>query len=82
MAYDNNMRGALWKNEKREKDTHPQLQGQAEVDGVEYWVSGWTSKEGGNKPLVSLSFKRKDSQRAPRPDPAPGNDDLDDAIPF
>jgi hypothetical protein len=80
MAYDNNMCGALWKNDNREKETHPQLKGSAEIDGVEYWVSGWTSKEGGKKPLVSLSFKRKDAQRAPRP--TPGIDDLDPDVPF
>ena len=81
MSYDSSNRGALWKNDKREKDTHPQLKGQAEVDGVEYWVSGWTSNEGGKKPVVSLSFKRKDAQTAPRPEP-PQTKDFDDDIPW
>jgi hypothetical protein len=60
MEYDNNNRGALWKNDKRTTEKHPQLRGSAEINGVEYWVSAWTSNEGGKKPLVSLSFQVKD----------------------
>lgn len=61
MDYDNNNRGALWKNDKRTTEKHPQLRGTAEINGVEYWVSAWTSSEGGKKPLVSLSFQVKDA---------------------
>lgn len=81
MEYDNNNRGALWKNDRREKDTHPQMRGTAEINGVEYWVSAWTSKEGGKKPLVSLSFQVKDA--IPTAAPAPSADvDFDDDLPF
>jgi len=78
--YSNVNRGALWKNEKRESDTHPNLTGSLNVEGKEYWVSAWTSKEGGKKPLVSFSIKSKDSQRAPNPKPV--EDDFDDSLPF
>jgi hypothetical protein len=80
MNYDNNNRGGLWKNDKRTTDKHPQLSGAAEVDGKQYWVSAWTSKGEGNKPIVSLSFKPKDE--APTQQAAPVSDiDLDD-LPF
>jgi len=74
--YDPTNRGALWKNERREKDTHPNLTGQLNVEGREYWVNAWTSKEGGKKPVVSMSIKAKDTQTAPRPqnDPPPYDD--------
>jgi len=66
MKYDNNNRGALWKNENKKTDKHPNLRGSAEINGVEYWVSGWTSSEGGKKPLVSLSFQLKEDKPAAR----------------
>ena len=78
MNYDNNNRGALWKNDKQTTDKHPNLKGQAEINGVEYWVSAWTSKEGGKKPLVSLSFTPKEEQAQSA---APVEDFADD-LPF
>lgn len=79
---DRNNRGALWKNDRREKDTHPQLQGQATIGGVEFWVSAWTSREGGNKPLVSMTFKEKDSQRTPRDEYIKREEEFDSDLPF
>ena len=64
--YDNNMRGQIWMNDKKEKDTHPDFRGSAEVDGVEYWVSAWKRKAGANpkSPALSFSFTRKDEQKS------------------
>ena len=84
MAYqqkDNS--GSLFKNERREKDTHPHATGTALIDGVEYWVSAWT-KEGKKGKFQSLSFKRKEERAADgkrKFNPGPGEDDLD-APPF
>ena len=66
MQYDNSNRGALWKNDRREKETHPQLKGSMNVTcshcskSTEFWTSAWTSNEGGKKPMVSLSLQAKD----------------------
>ena len=63
MAYqqkDNS--GSLFKNDRREKDTHPHATGSALIDGVEYWVSAWT-KEGAKGKWQSLAFKRKTEAR-------------------
>ena len=54
--------GTLFRNEKREKDTHPNARGTALIDGVEYEVSAWT-KQGQKGAFQSLSFKRKDEAR-------------------
>lgn len=51
--------GTLFKNERREKETHPQARGEALIDGVLYEVSAWT-KEGQNGRWQSLAFKRKE----------------------
>lgn len=54
--------GTLFRNDKREKDSHPHAQGTAIIDGVEYWVSAWT-KDGAKGKFQSLSFKRKEERR-------------------
>ena len=82
MEYDNNNRGALWKNDKRTTEKHPQLRGSAEINGVEYWVSAWTSNEGGKKPLVSLSFQVKDEMPSAAPVVVSNEVDFDDDLPF
>jgi hypothetical protein len=58
-TYDNNNRGTLGRNKRREKDTHPEFAGKCEIDGVGYWISGWVKEAQGER-FFSLSFKRKD----------------------
>ena len=57
--YDNRNRGAIWKNEKKETDTHPDFTGSLDVDGVAYWVSAWRRKEGAAEKAPALSFSIK-----------------------
>lgn len=92
MPYDNNNSGMLARNERKQKDTHPDYSGSCEVDGVEYWISAWinTGKAGGKmegKKYFSIKFNRKDAARstgsAPsRRESSAGFDDMDDDIPF
>lgn len=83
MAYDNN--GILSKNRRKEKENHPDITGQATIEGKDYWLSGW-SKTGKNGPFYSLSFKPKDEQgqgaRKPSAPASTGIDPDDDSIPF
>lgn len=58
MTYDNS--GILFKNDKK-NPKWPDYKGNAQVDGVEYWLSGWI-KEGKKGRFLSLSFKAKDDQ--------------------
>jgi hypothetical protein len=51
--------GVLFRNEKKEKDTHPNMTGSAMIDGVEYWVSAWTKEGKNGERFQSLSFKPK-----------------------
>ena len=74
--------GALFVNDRREKDTHPNAKGSATIDGVEYWVSAWTKTDRNGKKFQSLSFEPKDKQQASRGGYAPPADDLSDEIPF
>ena len=38
-----NNSGVLFKNDRRESDTHPHMKGNIVVDGKEYWLSAWTN---------------------------------------
>ena len=60
--HDNTNRGAIWKNDKKESDTHPDFTGSINVSGVEYWVSAWKRKPDANprSPALSFSVKPKD----------------------
>lgn len=84
--YDNTNRGILSKNDRREKDTHPEYNGTINVDGVEYWLSGWLKerKDGSGK-FFSLSVKRKEQTKGPSKaeySSRPLSEELDDTVPF
>lgn len=83
--FDPTNRGALFKNDRKTKDTQPGYTGSLNVDGVEYFLDAWV-KEGKSGKFFSVSVKRKDKQgdapsRAPAPAPRPssGFDDMEDA---
>lgn len=81
MSYDNNLTGIISRNDKKETDQHPDIRGNCEIDGVQYWISGWRRerKDGGGS-FYSLKFKPKDAPAKPAPSREPGSDD--DDIPF
>jgi hypothetical protein len=50
--------GVLFKNTKKEKDTHADYQGNVTVNGVEYYLDAWI-KEGAKGKFMSLSLSLK-----------------------
>ena len=92
MAYEpKDNTGILSKNDRKEKDSHPEYTGTARIEGVDYWISAWvkTKKDGSGK-FFSFSFRQKD-QAIPRANRSPHNpggrqpgedDDFGDLIPF
>jgi hypothetical protein len=96
MSYDNTNRGAIWKNEKKETEKHPDFKGDLNIDGVIYNVSAWKRKPDANPkaPLLSFSVSKREMPQEvkqavmhsnhgrPAPQPAPAYDDFNDDIPF
>jgi hypothetical protein len=92
MSYDNTNKGIISKNTRKESENHPDIKGQINIDGVEFWLDGWLKqKNDGTGSFYSLSVKPKNApaatkpvqKAAPKPAPASsGFDDLDDDIPF
>jgi len=72
MAYEQrDNTGAMFKNTRKENDKQPNLTGNALIEGVDYWVSGWTKVDKNNENWISFSLKRKDGNTASGNKPAP-----------
>lgn len=78
MSYDNNLSGALFKNDKKETEKHPDYKGSCEIDGTEYWVSSWLNESKNGRKYLSLKFKAKDGEKQAAPKQV-ADDDFDDA---
>ncbi len=84
--YDNELRGALFQNKKRENEIDlekkkklPHYQGSCEIGGIEYWVAGWKKKSKNGEPFMALSFTPKEKQKMSEGSASPIDDD---DIPF
>lgn len=61
--YDNTNRGVLFRNNRKEKDTHSDYNGSINVDGKEFWLNAWLNEKDGKK-YFSLSVKPKEAQQS------------------
>ena len=74
--------GVMFKNDKREKESHPHYKGNIRVNGQEYWLSAWI-KEGKNGKFMGLALSPKEEQgQAPQAKSSKIIEDMDDDIPF
>lgn len=79
MAYDRTNTGTIGKNKRKEKDTHPDLSGSLNVEGKEYWLSGWKKQKDGDT-FYSLAVKPKEPKNDEKPEASEKAVDSD--IPF
>lgn len=67
MAYEQkDNSGTLFKNDRKERDTHADYQGTIIVAGVEYWLNAWV-KEGQRGKFFSLSVRPKEAKEEAKP---------------
>ena len=91
MAYEKrDLSGTLFKNDRKEKDTHADYRGEIRIDGKDYWLSAWI-KEGKSGKFMSIAAKAKDGTPDRPTGPkefhaaaqkAFGDAALDDDVPF
>lgn len=59
-------RVSLWPNDKKQRENDPDLTGTAQIidegtgEVVEYWANAWENDGEGNRPVLSISLKRKE----------------------
>jgi hypothetical protein len=85
MEYDNTNRGVMFKNDRKEKETHPDLKGSINIDGKEFWLSGWSRVTGKGDKMLSLSVTPKEAQGKAMPAQAKQTasaPEIDDDMPF
>ena len=83
--YDNTNRGAIWKNDKKETEKHPDFRGELNVNGADFWVSAWSRAPGApdKAPALSFAVTPKDSQAVkPKSNEVFPKDITEDDLPF
>jgi uncharacterized protein (DUF736 family) len=77
--------GALFKNERKEKDSHPDYRGNCVVNGVQMDMAAWIKTSAKGTKYMSFSFSEPWQKPEPKPTPAQdfgGFDDESSDIPF
>jgi hypothetical protein len=61
--YDDELHGALFKNDRKVGDQDPDYRGECQIRGESFWLSGWinTSKAGRTYMRLSLRPKQTDA---------------------
>ena len=61
--YDNTNKGALFVNERKDTDKHPDWKGSLNINGVEHWISGW-ARSTARGDVISLALGEPKQQAA------------------
>ena len=61
--YDNTNKGALFVNDRKDTDKHPDWKGSLNINGVEHWISGW-ARSTARGDVISLALGEPKQQTA------------------
>jgi len=67
--------GALFTNDKKTKETHPDMNGKVTINGREFYISAWKKQTNQGKGYLSLSVKPVDEQNT-----KPQSNDISDFL--
>ena len=77
--------GALFRNDKKETEQHPDYRGSATIAGKEYWVSSWINTSAKGAKYMSLKYSEKEAVHnagMAQAKQAAAPDNFDDSVPF
>lgn len=81
--YDNNMRGVLFRADKKGIETRPDYEGSCEIGGDKFYISAWVKKSKNGNQFMSLSLKRATPQPVAQTSaPATHVPEFNDDLPF
>lgn len=63
MKYDNTNTFSLSKNLDKKEERHPDYKGSLNIEGKEYWLSGW-NRDGKNGKFISGAIKPKEEKKS------------------
>jgi len=59
MEYDNTNRGVLFKNTRKEKETHSDYNGTININGKEHYLNAWMKESKNGNKFMSLSIGKE-----------------------
>lgn len=74
--------GALFRNEDKETEQHPDYKGSIKVNGQEFWLSAWIKESKAGNKYMSLSAQPKNGRTQQVRSGRQQERDFDDDIPF
>ena len=67
---DNKNSGALFRNEKRATEQHPEYTGKITIEGKDYYLSAWVNEMRNGQKYFAIKATPKDATPATTPAPA------------
>lgn len=62
--YDNTNSGALFRNDRKEKETQPDLRGKVNVEGKDFYISAWSKNSEKAGKYMSLALTAVEETKA------------------
>jgi uncharacterized protein (DUF736 family) len=78
-----NNSGAIFKNDKKQKETHPDYKGKINVEGKDFEVALWLKESAKGMKYFSVAISEPYvPEQQVQPERAPSGDSVDDDLPF